>query len=55
MSNNKTPFIEKNLPSSCWYDPDVLEKVETEVQSRVPGYLIEFEWDSNSDSESESE
>ncbi|XP_051184479.1 uncharacterized protein [Lolium perenne] len=42
-----------HVPSPCWYDPEVLEKVENEAQSRVPRYLIELEWDSDSDSDSE--
>jgi hypothetical protein len=43
------------VPSPCWYEPEVLEKVETEALSRVPRYLNEIELSSSSSSECESE
>jgi hypothetical protein len=51
------------VPTPCWYEPEVLEKVETEAASIVPRYLNEIELssssssssDSDSDSESDSE
>uniref|UniRef100_A0ACD5XQW9 Uncharacterized protein n=1 Tax=Avena sativa TaxID=4498 RepID=A0ACD5XQW9_AVESA len=41
------------VPSPCWHDPDVLEKVEFEAASRVPRYTIEFEFESDSSDSSD--
>jgi hypothetical protein len=43
------------VPMPCWYEPEVLEKVETEAASIVPRYLNEIELSSSSDSDSDSE